>query len=63
LVFLNPAKPLKVAMAIKNAIPNTETQEIRKNYDPRAVLVCCIIKEMTDSGRTHNDNGVPSSAN
>ena len=63
LVFLNPAKPLKVAMARKNAIPNTARQEIRKNYEPRTVLVRCIIMEMTESGRTHNDNGVPSSAN
>jgi len=63
LVFLNPPKPLKVAMAMKNAIPKTERQDIRKNYDPSTVLVRYIIMEMTESGHTHNDNGVPSSAN
>jgi hypothetical protein len=61
--LLNPAKPLNVAMAMKNAIPKTAKQEIRKNYDPRTVLVRCLIMDMTESGRTHNDNGVPSSAN
>jgi hypothetical protein len=34
-VFLNPAKPLKVAMAIKNETPKTIRQLIRKNCDPR----------------------------
>ena len=43
LVLLNPEKCLKVVMAMKNEIPNTARQDIRKNYDPRTVLVRCII--------------------
>jgi hypothetical protein len=46
LEFLNPKKPLNVAMAMKNDMPKTAKQLSRKSYKPRKFLVRSLTEEM-----------------